>query len=206
MEKSLNKLLQGYQNFRERYASNDSTMRRLMDADQKPQTMIISCCDSRVDPTAIFECDPGDIFVVRNIANIVPPYEKDSMHHGTSAALEFGVNYLKVKHLVILGHSNCGGIKALMEGLPENDFLTSWITISKDALKKCEEDDSCSLEKCIKLSLNESYKHCMTFPWIKEKVEKGELQIHRWFINLQTGIVEKFNPVNENFENLPASV
>ena len=98
MKKSFIKILQGYKLFREKYAMGDnSVMQYLANYGQQPQVMIVSCCDSRVDPALILQCDPGDLFVVRNVANIVPPYEKDELHHGTSAALEFGINYLQIE-------------------------------------------------------------------------------------------------------------
>ncbi len=109
MQKSFTKMLRGYQLFRKKYALGDnSVMQYLSNYGQQPQIMVVSCCDSRVDPALILQCDPGDLFVVRNVANIIPPYEKDEAHHGTSAALEFGVCLLKVKHLILLGHSQCG--------------------------------------------------------------------------------------------------
>src|SRR5437660_11150509 len=115
MEQSLIKIKQGYQIFREKYAQGDSSvMQFLSHYGQQPQIMVVACCDSRVDTVLILQCDPGDLFVVRNVANIVPPYEIDGTHHGTSAALEFGIKRLNVYHLILLGHSQCGGIQALL--------------------------------------------------------------------------------------------
>jgi carbonic anhydrase len=115
MESVLGKILKGYQSFREQYAHGDnSVMRYLASHGQNPEIMVVACCDSRVDPALILQCDPGDLFTIRNVANIIPPYEKDDLHHGTSAALEFGICYLHVEHLIIFGHSQCGGINALM--------------------------------------------------------------------------------------------
>src|SRR5579863_9197421 len=104
-------------------------MQYLSNYGQKPEVMVVACCDSRVDPALILQCDPGDLFVVRNVANIIPPYENDEAHHGTSAALEFGISVLHVKHLILLGHSQCGGIQALLKtnGEPQNDFINNWV-------------------------------------------------------------------------------
>src|SRR5580704_16823482 len=103
METSFVKMLQGYRLFRNKCASGDnSVMQYLSHYGQQPQIMVVSCCDSRVDPAVILQCDPGDLFVVRNVANIIPPYEKDEAHHGTSAALEFGICFLNVEHLILL--------------------------------------------------------------------------------------------------------
>lgn len=194
MEISLNKILKGYGSFRRKYVNSEKqVIQRLIHDDQKPEIMVVACCDSRVDPAIIFECDPGDLFVVRNIANIVPPYEKDNFHHGTSAALEFGINFLKVKHLVILGHSNCGGIRALMnKNFVENDFISNWVGILDNIACFGQGEEGCSVEECVKQSLHQSYKNCMTFPWIKQKVDVDELRIHRWYFDLQTGTVSAF--------------
>ncbi len=185
MKKSLETILKGYHAFREKYAlGDDSVMQRLADAGQQPEIMVIACCDARVDPALIFQCNPGDLFIVRNVANIVPPYEKDEGHHGTSAALEFGICYLHVKHLIILGHSQCGGIQALMNSdeLKQNDFITPWVS-----LIKTEINDTKNPDEFAKKALDASYENCLTFPWIREKVEHGELCIHRWFFNIKEG-------------------
>src|SRR5271168_3131398 len=144
MNDSFIKMLEGYQSFRKKYAQGDnSVMQYLSNFGQKPQTMVVSCCDSRVDPALILQCDPGDLFVVRNVANIIPPYEKDEAHHGTSAALEFGICFLNVKHLILLGHSQCGGIQVLMEKDPENpnDFISNWVSLIKSPSHPHDADD-----------------------------------------------------------------
>lgn len=187
MKQSLNKMLKGYQSFRKKYASgNKSIMRNLSQNGQQPEIMIVSCCDSRVDPALILQCDPGDLFVVRNVANIVPPYENDNLHHGTSAALEFGICFLQVKHLILLGHSQCGGIHALLQhkhkGFSPNDFITPWVS-QIDTHNLTEE----SVDDCAKLALAQSYQNCLTFPWIKQSIENATLHIHLWFFDIQSG-------------------
>ncbi len=184
MKNSFIKILQGYEVFRKKYASGDkSVMQYLSDYGQKPQIMVVACCDARVDPALILQCDPGDLFITRNVANIVPPYEKDAAHHGTSAALEFGICYLNVKHLILLGHSQCGGIQALINnGKHQDDFITSWVSIIKNS-----ELNSNNVDECAKAALDQSYKNCLTFPWIKEKVEKKELLVHLWFFDIKKG-------------------
>src|SRR5579872_861659 len=134
MKSALIKILNGYRAFREKYALGDqSIMQYLSNYGQQPQIMVVACCDSRVDPALILQCDPGDLFVVRNVANIIPPYEMDIAHHGTSAALEFGVRVLNVNHLILLGHSQCGGIQALLNSHEsnKNDFITNWVSLIK---------------------------------------------------------------------------
>jgi carbonic anhydrase len=190
MENSFKKTLQGYQLFREKYASGDnSIMQYLSDNGQQPQIMVVSCCDSRVDPALILQCDPGDLFVVRNVANIIPPYEKDETHHGTSAALEFGVRSLKVKNLILLGHSQCGGIQALLNNddahqndFGQNDFITSWVS-----LVKSPDTDLLDADDYAKQALNQSFKNCLTFPWINTRVNKNQLTIHLWFFDVKKG-------------------
>lgn len=187
MEKSFIKMLQGYQSFREKYALGDkSIMQYLSHYGQQPQTMVVACCDSRVDPALILQCDPGDLFVVRNVANIIPPYEKDTAHHGTSAALEFGVRVLGVKDLILLGHSQCGGIQALVNSRESNnnDFITSWVSLINIPAYNLEDMDDYA-----KLALNQSYDNCLTFPWIKEKVMQEQLTIHLWFFDIKTGLI-----------------
>ena len=191
-------MLEGYQAFRQKYAQGDKTVQSMMEYlschGQQPDIMVVSCCDSRVDPALILQCEPGDLFVVRNVANIIPPYEKDEAHHGTSAALEFGVRFLKVKHLILLGHSQCGGIKALInlnkdnnKHNNQNDFINNWVElidlpkINNNIHPITDEDEYA------KLALQQSYQNCLSFPWINEKVTQGTLQIHVWFFDIKAG-------------------
>jgi carbonic anhydrase len=198
MEKSFQKMLSGYKAFRNKYASDDaSVMQSLSLYGQQPEIMVVSCCDSRVDPALILQCEPGDLFVVRNVANIIPRYEKDQGPHGTSAALEFGVCFLKIKHLVILGHSQCAGIQTLLtdDNSNKNDFITDWVS-----LIKTEDFNKYSQDDCAKLAVQQSYKNCMTFPWIKEKVIKKELIIHLWFFDIKTGQMFTYSQEKSNYE------
>ena len=188
-------MLEGYGVFRKKYTVGDNAvMRYLADSGRKPQVMIVSCCDSRVDPALILQCNPGDLFVVRNVANIIPPYQKDEVLHGTSAALEFGICLLNIKHLILLGHSQCGGINALLnsQNLLQNDFITKWVSSIKVAGSKVSNPDEYA-----KLGLTRSYKNCLTFPWIKEKVDTQELTIHRWFFDIKTGQIFTYS---ENYD------
>lgn len=184
MQNSFTKILDGYQQFRKKYASGDkSVMESLSHNGQQPQIMVVACCDSRVDPALILQCDPGDLFVVRNVANIIPPFEKDEAHHGTSAALEFGIRFLQVKHLILLGHSQCGGIQALKSSDDDNnDFISNWVSLIEDP-----SIDHNNVDDYAKLALHHSYQNCLTFPWIKEKVATQELIIHRWFFDIKKG-------------------
>ncbi len=200
MEKSFNKIVQGYQVFREKYAGEDnSLMQHLADHGQKPASMIVSCCDSRVDPALILQCDPGELFTVRNVANIVPPYEADRGHHGTSAALEFAVCYLHIKHLIILGHSQCGGIHALLNEatLTQNDFITPWVSLIGDDLLEKKDTDEVARQ-----SLLRSYENCLTFPWIKQRVAQKQLAIHLWFFDIKQAEISAYSFEHKQFEKL----
>ena len=124
------RLHQGYRAFRAgRLPTEQSRYRELAERGQAPETMVVGCCDSRVSPEVIFDARPGELFVVRNVANLVPPYSPDGLYHGVSAALEYGVAVLRVKHLVVLGHARCGGIQAFASNAPTGDFIGKWISL-----------------------------------------------------------------------------
>lgn len=199
---SFKKMLEGYEAFREKYAHGDkSIMHYLSRYGQKPKVMVVACCDSRVDPALILQCDPGDLFVVRNVANIVPPYEKDKAYHGTSAALEFGICFLKVEHLILLGHSQCGGIEALMSDhdTNHNDFITNWVSVIKP--QHCHLDNSSDYAK---LALQKSHANCMTFPWIAQKVDEGKLIVHLWFFDIEAGEIFAYSEAKKTYTPLGA--
>jgi len=205
VKKSFKKMLEGYERFRDKYVHGDqSIMQYLSQYGQRPHTMVIACCDSRVDPALILQCDPGDLFVVRNVANIVPPYEKDEMHHGTSAALEFGICFLQVKHLILLGHSQCGGIQALLQednSSKPNDFISNWVSLIKmdDFMNKQPDEYA-------QLALLKSYQNCMTFPWIQEKIQQDELKLHVWFFDIKEGRIFTYLDVERGYESLETTI
>jgi len=199
MQQSLKKIIEGYHQFRQKYAIGDnSIMEHLANHGQKPEIMVIACCDSRVDPALILQCDPGEIFTVRNVANVVPPYELDSGHHGTSAALEFAVCYLNIKHIIILGHSHCGGIEALMnsKNLKQNDFITRWVSLTN-----CDIDTE-EVDTVAKCALSYSYQNCLSFPWIKERLDNKLLAIHQWFFDIKEGEIFAYSYKNNCYEPL----
>ncbi len=199
MEHQLKKMVEGYQAFREKYVLGDqSIMQALSYQGQQPKIMVVGCCDSRVDPALILQCDPGDLFVVRNVANIVPPYERDEAHHGTSAALEFGVRFLNVQHLILLGHSQCGGIQALMnhQGPKQDDFIGSWVSLVKN------QENLKNTEDYARAALHQSYQHCLTFPWIQDRVAEKTLMIHLWFFDIETGQIFTYSRGNGGYQPL----
>lgn len=199
MAKDIIKLIKGYHDFQKKYAHGDySHMEKLAVAGQAPTFMIIACSDSRVDPALLLQADPGDLFVVRNVANIVPPYEKDSKHHGTSAALEFGICYLQVKHLIILGHSQCGGIAALTgeQPLQQDDFISNWVQTLQLQTTHTNSNHTA------KAALLCSYKNCLSFPWLRERVIQQKLHLHLWFFNIKDADIECYNYTKHQFEPL----
>ena len=182
-------LLQGFSKFRENYFEKDTALfKRLATEGQKPSTLLIACSDSRVDPATLFGVEPGELFVVRNVANLVPPYEPDKCFHGTSSALEFAVRDLKVSQIIVLGHSNCGGIHALCNHIrgevSERDFISSWVSIAADAVEPYVQQSSHYAEQA---AIRASVQNLKTFPWIEERVLSGDLTIHGWWFDLGAG-------------------
>lgn len=200
MQKSFEKIIRGYNKFREKYSEErTSLMHDLAEEGQKPEIMLVSCCDSRVDPALLLQCHPGDLFIVRNIANIVPPYESDESHHGTSAALEFGICYLHVKHLIIMGHSQCGGINAFLhqDDLHQDDFISRWTDLIDIKRKK-----NLGVDECAKSALLSSYENCLSFPWIQQRIEAGKLKIHLWFFDISTMALQAYDFSRSQFKEL----
>ncbi|TAL00116.1 MAG: carbonic anhydrase [Rhodospirillaceae bacterium] len=163
----------------------------LMTKRQSPQAMMIACSDSRIDPSLKFGADPGDMFMVRNVANLVPPYAPDGAYHGTSAALEFAVLVLEVKNIIVMGHARCGGIDALVKHQEKaaTDFVASWMKIAEQALVRAR--DAATPEAlqraCEQETVKVSLENLMTFPWIRARVEAGKLELHGWYFDLETG-------------------
>jgi carbonic anhydrase len=203
MKESFAKIIDGYKEFRAQYVTGTAPIMQSLSVNgQQPQTMVVACCDSRVDPALILQCDPGDLFVVRNVANIVPPYEKDDLHHGTSAALEFGVCFLKVKHLILLGHSQCGGIKAFINSqhychIIKDDFITNWVSIIQ-----APQQPIVDVDECAKMALKQSQQNCLAFPWIADKVNNQTLVIHLWFFDIETGKIFTYSAENDSYQPL----
>lgn len=191
-------LMRGYQRFMERYwTENRDVFQALAAKGQAPRAMVIACCDSRVSPEVIFDTEPGEIFVVRNVANLVPPYAPDSDNHGTSAALEFAVRKLEVSHIIVMGHSLCGGIRALVEDnlTDDDDFIGPWMKIATVARERSLAAANGVVEAARQLCEHESIRvsltNLMTFPWIRSRVEQGDLQLHGWFFDIDSGSLDQ---------------
>lgn len=194
-----NKLVKGFREFHSKYFLEKNRLyKTLAEKGQSPEVLVIACSDSRNDPALITQSEPGDIFVVRNVAAIVPPYQPDSQYHGTSAAIEFAVKGLRVKDIVVMGHSLCGGVDALLATADKDkyedkfEFLTTWIEIgslARDTVLKELADTSPAirnraLEQAIILT---SLNNLMSFPWIREAVAAGKITLHGWYFDLVSG-------------------
>jgi len=200
-------LIEGYRRFRAgTWANQRARFDDLSRRGQHPHVMLIACSDSRADPQMIFDVAPGELFVVRNVANLVPPYGPDSKYHGTSSALEFGVRVLKVEHLVVMGHAMCGGIHALLHGAPEeaSDFVANWVNLAERAkLRALHFPPDKRQDYCERESVRLSLENLMTFPWVRDPVEDGKLQLHGCFFDIRSGVLEQlgddgsFHPVDD---------
>lgn len=213
--KAIKSLMEGYHNFRELYyhGSKRKKFERLTVKGQEPKIMVISCCDSRVDPSLIFGTNPGDLFVVRNVANLVPPCDTSPHHHATSSALEFSIRGLKVEHVIVMGHTGCGGIKALMEqpaelgANHEHSFILQWMGIAEKARKEVlHEAPDKPIEEQVNLcelkSLEISYQNLSTFPFVKEAVEAGQLTLHAWVFDLESCALSVYDADTQKFDPL----
>ncbi|MBL8644892.1 MAG: carbonic anhydrase [Rhodospirillaceae bacterium] len=195
----MDKFIAGYHQFRDSYFNqNKDFLKALMGRPQTPKAMMISCSDSRIDPGLKFGAEPGDIFMVRNVANLVPPYAPDGDYHGTSAALEFAVQVLEVENIVVMGHARCGGIGALVRHQEQSalDFVAAWMKIAMPALERASKQatgEAALQRACEQEAVKESLKNLMTFPWVKARVEAGKLAIHGWYFDLETGTLHRLN-------------
>ncbi|MDL2351905.1 MAG: carbonic anhydrase [Pseudomonadota bacterium] len=195
----LNRLIEGYRRFRDNgWASNRERWAALREG-QEPDVMIIACSDSRVDPSQIFDVDPGEVFVVRNVAAMVPPFETSPGHHGVSAALEFAVQILKVREVVVLGHGMCGGCKAALSrelaGTKpgEGGFIADWIAMLDDAREAVVHDhgtQGAAAERAMELAgVKVSLANLRTFPCVRQKEHSGELKLTGAFFAISDGLL-----------------
>jgi carbonic anhydrase len=200
-------LISGYQTFTsQRLPTEQSRFRELSERGQSPEVMVIGCCDSRVSPEVIFDASPGELFVVRNIANLVPVYQPDGGAHGVSAALEYSVQVLKVKHIVVLGHAQCGGIRAFVDNaapLSPGDFIGRWMSMFIKPGEKVEirahetmTDFATRIEKA---AVMRSLENLLTFPFVKSAIIRGELQLHGAYFGVAMGSLSVLDQVAKEF-------
>ena len=189
-------LIAGYRSFMKgRYSAERDRYHKLANEGQKPSTMVIACCDSRAAPETIFDCGPGELFVLRNVANLVPPFSPDGGQHGTSAGIEFAVRALKVEHIIVMGHASCGGIATALtpdlEPLAEGDFIGKWLALVEPVASQfpdnglmTQKERQTSFER---ISIRNSIKNLRGFPYISELEEKGLLKIHGAWFDIKSG-------------------
>jgi len=202
-------LIDRYKNWKSNiYLENSEKLRKLAFLGQNPSTMVISCCDSRIHPTSIFGADEGEFFIHRNIANLVPPYSPDEENHGTSAAIEYAIKELKVKHLIILGHKDCGGIKYghhmhSDSANPNYEFINKWVSIILPAFNKIQKDVSGQkqINQLEEESIKVSIENLFNFPFVKKAIEDNNLLIHGLIHDIGSGNLKFLSPVTKDFEN-----
>lgn len=202
------KLIAGFQRFKKTYFGNDKALYASMKTGQPAKTLMIACSDSRVDPAILTDCDPGDLFTVRNVANLVPPCEADHHYHGTSSAIEFAVIGLQVENIIVMGHANCGGIKGLWESEDLNDsqFIHRWVSIAQEAKhwvksNRGGDSDAAQLKSCEQRAVLVSLHNLLGFEFVRERVEKGRLTLHGWYFDLAAGELLCYNPNEDKFES-----
>lgn len=209
MANHIDQLIKGYHQFHQNYFDGKNDLfQQLVEQGQKPKFLVIACADSRVDPALLLNAQPGDLFVIRNVANLVPPYGEDTTY-SLNAALEFGLCGLGIKNIILLGHSSCGGIQALMSqqnNAPESS-VEKWVAFAAPAREKVVEGHSKEstenqIELCCQYSLINSLKNLSTYPWVQEKVTAKKLTLHAWKFDLKSGQLNAFSYNEEAFKPL----
>jgi carbonic anhydrase len=207
------RLIEGYRKFRQgRLAAEQERYRILAETGQRPETMIVGCCDSRVAPEVIFDAGPGELFVVRNVANLVPPYAPTGLPHGVSAALEFAVEGLRVGHIVVLGHARCGGIRAYAakeSPLSSGDFIGEWMSLIAPAAARIRPPGAHPppdyLTRLEQAAIFNSLANLMTFPFVRAPVEQDRLRLHAAYFDVATGALAISDPASGGFAAVSAA-
>lgn len=204
----IEKFIRGFSRFQQQYLSEPAIFASLRKG-QNPGTLLIGCCDSRVDPALLTGSDPGDLFVVRNIANLVPPCTPDAPL-GVSSAIEFAVCGLEVERIIVLGHAGCGGIRALMSPrklASETDFVGRWMQIAEPVRQSVLQQlnyksAEAQYRACEMASILQSLDNLLTYPWIKLRVEQGTLALHGWYFDIESGALLAYSPGKQEFVSL----
>ncbi len=202
--KTVDDLIAGYRRFRAGVYAEQAQLYRELGEGQDPDVMLIACADSRAEPSDIFNAAPGQMFVVRNVANLVPPYKPDGGLHGVSAALEFAVNVLKVRHIVVMGHGGCGGITASLTQSKSpliGEFVAPWVKLLDDARARVMDSGSLNPQFALELEgIETSLENLMSFPWVAEAVAAGKLELHGAWFAIKHGELHWRNPASRRFE------
>ena len=203
-------LLQGYRTFTsQRLPTEQSRYRELSERGQSPEVMVIGCCDSRVSPEVIFDAGPGELFVVRNVANLVPVFQPDGGAHGVSAALEYAVQVLRVRHIVVLGHAQCGGIRAFVDDidpLSPGDFIGRWMAMFIKPGEVVEQRSHETMQDFVtrieKAAVFRSLENLMTFPFVRARVESGDMKLHGAYFGVAEGSLFVLDPAVKEFRSV----
>ncbi|UPK35924.1 carbonic anhydrase [Bradyrhizobium sp. 186] len=201
-------LLEGYRAFAtQRLPTEQTRYRDLSVKGQSPKVMVIGCCDSRVSPEVIFDAGPGELFVMRNVANLVPVYQPDGGAHGVSAALEYAVSVLRIEHIVVLGHAQCGGIRAFVDKtapLSEGDFIGRWMQMFIKPGEVVEQRGHESMQDFVvrieKAAVFRSLENLMTFPFVQQAVDAGQMQLHGAYFGVAEGSLFVLDQVAKEFK------
>lgn len=210
MRREIMRLIIGFKQFREKFfVGENSTYSRLSNSGQVPKTLIIGCCDSRVDPAIMSSAGPGELFVVRNVANLVPPYDADGGRHGVSAAIEFAVVNLKVENVIILGHRQCGGIRALLfpEESKAGGFVQEWVKVAEPARARAIsdvglDDPQALWKQCELESIKTSIENLKKFPFVAEALQTRDLNIMGIYFDIEKGELLELNDKTTQFESI----
>ncbi len=211
----IRQMLAGVKGFRARYYERrPGSMTQLVKDGQHPEILMIGCSDSRVDPALLTMSEPGELFMVRNVANLVPPYQPDGNYHGTSAAIEYAVRVLQVSEVIVIGHSQCGGVQGLIRlrsgEEAKDDFVSPWVSIAASALDPYIDANTGDLSSgerpdgwpgvAERAVVRTSVDNLMTFPFVRERVEQRTLTLHGWWFDLGTGELWGLNTTTRLFE------
>ena len=199
------KFISGFKRFQRKYFSEDLELFQQLRLGQCPKVAIIACADSRVDPALLTGAEPGEVFVVRNVANLVPPYAPDGGFSSVPAALEFAVLSLGIEHLIVLGHAQCGGIRALMADEAKGEFLGKWVDIARRARDQVlaelpTKPAGLQARACEQAAILLSLENLMTYPWIASRVGAGSLHLHGWYFDITAGAMLHYQPDSQGFQ------
>jgi carbonic anhydrase len=208
----VSKFLNGFRRFQKNFLGKRHEMfDQLIQQGQHPRVLMIACCDSRCDPALLTDCDPGDMFVVRNVANLVPPHVQATYFAATTSAIAFAVHNLEVEHIIVMGHAQCGGIHALMEHKEptcnEEELIAKWLGIAEEArqqvLKEFQHKPMQTLtHACEQSAILVSLENLMSYPWISSRVNQGKLALHGWYFDMENGDLYEYAPEAGAFQVL----
>ena len=202
----LTRLTAGFQRFQRTWFCADHNIYEDLREGQNPLALVIACSDSRVDPVLLTDSRPGDLFVIRNVANIVPPYAPDKNYHGVSAALEYAVRHLQVKDIIVMGHAHCGGVQHLLQEDETcgDEFLGVWVQVLHRArdmvnlrMPDASPEERC--RACERWGIRVSLDNLLTFPFVRHRVEAGGLSLHGWYFDLEHGALLEYDEEQDKF-------